>query len=58
MLKSVSFFNKEWDRDASQGAGLPEVSTKHPRTEPGYHRRCKGGVGLWEAGQASLGEHP
>lgn len=30
MLKSVSFFNKEWGREASQGAGLPEVPTKHP----------------------------
>ena len=30
VLKSVSFFNKEWGREASQGAGLPEVPTKHP----------------------------
>ena len=33
VLKSVSFFNTEWDREASQRADLPEVPIKHPLSQ-------------------------
>lgn len=48
VLKSVSFFNKEWGRETSQSADLPEVPTKHPQTKPA-DLKCKGHNALREA---------